>query len=283
MLDWQFFALSAALLSASERIIHRWNIKKYKESIGYSSMFQMTCAVLAMPAAIWILWDQVYSISIQNLWLVGAAAICWTTFSLLTFKADEYLDASSKSSISRFRVLWSLIIGVVIFDENVTLLKVTGALMVAIAPISLIAFDRKISPKGAFLEIGATISLSLALVFDKLAPQFFDVAVVTFLAFANSAIITMILRSGLRKKNPWAKDHKRIMMVILASLFSLSCYYSLMIALKYGDISVAVPIYMTSPIITTLMAFFLLSERENIVGRITVAFTATVGCILIVL
>lgn len=276
MQTWMGLAMAAACLSALERTAHRLNLAGEADTRGYALTFQTACALLCLPllalAAPKLAWPPSHALAAMM-----GAAVCWAGFSILTFKADSLLEASVKAGVSRLRLIWTLALGVIVFAESLTPLKVAGVLMIAGAPLFLMARNREISRRGVGFEVASTLALAGALAFDKICLRYLPGAAVTFFSFANAAMLTFALRrTGASTRNSWVAP-PRVARVAIAAALSVACYLALMTALANGELSRVAPIYMLAPLLSTILGVALLGERNDAGAKIAVALVAAVG------
>ncbi|WJV64129.1 DMT family transporter [Pectobacteriaceae bacterium C52] len=122
---WILTSFLAAVFSGFEKITHRFNMLKVKDVYSYTIIFQFLCAAIVSPA---VVMNPVFPnvAEIRAYVFLILAAACWAGFSLLTFHADKYLEASVKSGISRLRLVWASIIGYLFFNESFSLWQFAG-------------------------------------------------------------------------------------------------------------------------------------------------------------
>ncbi|MBS1207499.1 MAG: EamA-like transporter family [Proteobacteria bacterium] len=274
MEGWILTSFLAALLSSAEKIAHRYNMIKIDDIFSYTIIFQILCAAISLPIAAL---NPVLPSPNEYLsygWLI-LAAVCWAGFSLLTFHADKLLQASIKAGISRLRIIWAAIIGWLFFNESFSSVHIIGIVLIWFSPFVVARINGKGSSRGFIFEIAASIMIALALTFDKISAQYFDESVIVFFSFFNSAIIIFIIKN--RQLN-FSWPILRLAMPV--SIISVICYLLLVYSLKHGEISLVISIYMTSPVLVTLMAIKILKESENILYKIISVCFAALGCIL---
>jgi len=280
-------ALLAAVFSAVERVLHRSNLADRGDTYGYTVCFQLACAALSLPLVVASV-PRMPGIAPRSLIFLAAAAACWVGFSLLTFRADSLVEASVKSAVSRLRVVWTLALGALVFGEDVGGLRILGAALIAASPLLLLRASPTVSVRGVVLEAGATVFLAGALLFDKLAMETIPPGVVTFLAFANAAVFLLVAgrltarRRGATLHGVWVLDTALTRRVGVTAVTSVACYYLLMLALRAGEFSLVLPVYMLSPVLVLVLAYAFLGERGELRLKVVVVGLSTLGAMLTV-
>lgn len=271
---WILTSFLAAVFSGLEKIAHRFNILKVKDVYSYTIIFQFLCAAIVSPAVVMNpVFPNVTEIK-AYVFLILAAA-CWAGFSLLTFHADKYLEASVKSGISRLRLVWVSLIGYLFFNESFSLWQFMGVFLIWGSPFIVSKIRGKGTTPGFMLEISASLMIAFALTFDKICADYFSEPVIVLFSFFNSAIIISLIRKG-----RFYFKMELIKVALPASSFSAICYLLLIYSLKHGVISMVISIYMISPVLVTFLGIYLLKEKENVRLKLFSALVATIGCLL---
>lgn len=278
-------ALLAATLSGTEKVRHRSSLKGVEGTYSYTFVFQFACAVLALPLAAVSLFH-ITEVMWQSVIFMLLSAFCWLGFSLCTFKSDSLVEASVKTSVSRLRIAWSLMLGALVLNETVSALNILGATLIAVAPLLLVRVSREVSIKGLLLEVVATLFIALALMFDKLAMESIPAGIVTFASFGVSALL-MVLLSRLTRRPLVNRTVEGSMVldvpmrrIATTAAISVACYFTLMMALSIGEFSVVMPIYMLSPLVVLLLSWVFLGEREHLSLKLMIVTISTIGAVL---
>lgn len=271
---WMVSAFIAALLSAAEKIAHRFNMRNDHNVFDYTVAFQILCAIISVPIFIYSPPLPPLQGYMPYLYLF-MAGLCWALFSLFTFQADKLLEASVKSGVSRLRLIWIGIIGWFFLGEPFSTIQLFGMALICLSPLIIMRFKDKVRSRGIVYELIASIIISLAITFDKISCQYFSESLVLLFSYLNSALLVSLFRK--RRAN---LNFNLFKVVLPSAIFSVFCYLSLLWSLSHGNISTVMSVYMISPIFVTLIGILFLKERGNISLKITSIIIAVIGGVL---
>ena len=210
--------------------------------------------------------------------LVGILIV---THNLLSFKSTNNLEPSLQGSISKFRLLWVLIIGVIFLNESLDWLKVIGTLLTILAGIATVYKLKKIKVKKsigyAFL---ATIVYGVVIGLYKILFKDFNSVTLTFLIFFIPAILNLIIMpNSLRRILSLAKHQGKL--VFTATLFGGLGNLALNHALSISEVSRSLVINEVFLIIVLAGEHFFLKEKKDLTKKLLAVILATLGAIFI--
>mgnify|MGYP002713058628 CR=1 FL=1 len=283
---WLLFTLAATLLTAIERILHRYVLRNNDDASIYTLAYQFAAAMFLVPTILVEFKDYNFSPAhIPNYILLIISGIFWLGFGLLSFHADRYAQVSITSILSRTRLFWVLLIGLVFFDEVINSYTVGGIIFIFIG-ITILAFislggNRGVN-KGALFSLMAAISISIALSIDKYQSQSSQLllGMIALSAFLTpSAWLTVTLSD--KKNRIKALFAGKGKYVIFTALVGALSYWFLIKALSMANISKVIPIYQSSITVAIVMGFFFLKERDKIFFKLLASIIVVVGAVLV--
>ncbi len=274
------FALGAALSSGIEKILRRHVLIK-EDSVCYAFLFGLFAAVVLLPL-FFIRYEPPVN---NNAWLlVILSGVLWTLYGLLLAKAYTYLEASVASPISRLKLFFVLLLSIIFLNETISVSKIIGTTLifmgVVIINLKSRNFLESFKEKGVVLIIISTFVISIALLVDKYAMNFFSVETYTAPVYLMSPLL--LIPFILKRKDHLKSILKRSLIpVFFTSLLSVGYYYLILNAFKYAEASIVVPITEISTLFTVLGGIFILKERKNIMRKVIATIIVIFGAILL--
>lgn len=280
---WLLAGVSSAALAAGQRLLVRWRLRDEAHAAEFASAFQIVSMVFVLPVGLAGVFAAGNQWSARALVLAAAAVLCWLSYSHLTFRSDVFLDASSKASLSRLRLLWGLVIGVVVFGERANWLWVPASLLLVAGSFIAVALADRLATRGVVLELGATIAIAAAIAFDKLTLGHLNVVTVTFISFGGPGVVEFVRgRTRVRStSNYWLADARRLMIVAVGSLAMIGSFALQLVALDDGPLSAVVAVAAVSAVLTTLGGIVLLGERSDLTRKLVGLVATSVAAIML--
>lgn len=282
-MSWQLLTALSVLLFSVNGLLHRVLMKDSK-SDPHAQAFMFTCLVGLFGYFIAIYNGGIKSyITIPQLpsFLLMAALI--TIGSVYAFKGFKYIEASEHTILLTSSKLWSLIGTVLLLGEAITTRKFGGALLILAGVI--IAEWRKQKFKfnvGAVYVLVAALSYGGGEVLSFLTLRNFDSAAFLIYGSILSAIMLAVTRPSLFSHLSFYAKPKNLANIIivsindtLATLFLFNAYQIGRNALQIG------PIMATQAIVTVILAYILLREKDYMLQKIVGAMMAAGGILLI--
>ncbi len=273
----------AVSLSVVERLFHRWVLKDRPSIHGYAIVYQCLGAlVLGVYLCCKKTEQPSFAAIAANVWWIAAAGVAWMFFAFFSFSADRLLPISYKAIISRLRILWIWLFGIFAFAEVITFNKILGGILLLSGVLVLSRTKDKINPQGALLEGVGSIFVSLALTLDKVLTQSFSPTFVALLAFLNAGILfILVFPRSLREAAIIIRELGfKILLPVGAGTMSYLCFVA---CLRQGELSVVVPLYQTSSIITLVVGHFLFRELGNLSFKLSCGVLSAIGAMLMVI
>ncbi len=276
------FAIGSAFSSGIERILRKYVLIK-EDTVCYGFLFGFFAFIGLLP--LFIFKFQLPSNS-YAWFLVGISGLLWTLYSLLTFKAYTYLEASIASSISRIKLFFVLIMSVIFLGESFTFEKFVGTFLIFLG-VFIISFlsngNNKMSSvnkKGIILIFISSFVISITLLIDKYAMNFFNVETYTAPVYLITPLVLLIF--VMKKKDHVKSIIKRnFIPTVLASLLSAGYFYLILYAFKYAEASVVIPIVELSTLITVVGGIIFLKERTYIAHKIVASLLLIAGAVIL--
>lgn len=275
---WLIFSFISGIFYTIQGLLTRYLLKGNKDAWAFSFYFSLVGALTALPFTLTsfkapTLLFPWFIMTLVGLLIVGQ--------NYLNFRSTNYLEASIQGAITKFRLLWVLIIGILFLGESLSILKIIGTLLTVSAGLIIyLKSTKKQSKLGISYAFSATLVYAVVIWLYKLLFTSFNSATLTFFIFAIPAILNLIIMpdSIRRIKDMWHNQGKN---VFIASFFGGLANLAMNHALSIGEASKVLVIIEAFLIILLVGEHIFLKERENLIKKIIAVLLATVGAVLI--
>lgn len=275
---WLLFAITSGFFFAALNLVERHLLKdKDSDPFAFSFFFSFTSTLFLLPV---VLYQPQFSTELKPWLLVVALSLLIAVGNLLSFTSIKYVSASIVGTISKFKIVWVLLLGLWFAYEVWSPYKGLGVLLTLIAGIILIGkFGGDMNLKGVVLAFLSTFFGAVAIVIYTPLLKDFNVFTLTFLVFAVPAVINffMMKKSVLRIRKKFKKDSWKLFLIgfiaVLANLTIIS-------AINFAEASRVLVVVEALFILVLLGEHFLLKEKTQIMRKGLAAVIATIGAIL---
>ncbi|MGF1719107.1 EamA family transporter [Vibrio kyushuensis] len=210
--------------------------------------------------------------------LILASIFSWMGFAYSTFRARASTELGIVSVISKTKVVWSVLFGIVFFNESLTSLQVLGGLLILLASM-LIGKPSQVSLRllnhlHAWL---APIFLTIAIGVDKTLTEYLPSSVILFIGFSGTALLTPIL---------FKIRYDLIKEVALNAMITAACgsisYYLLLKVLNMSAFSVVMALFQCAFMLDMIFGYFVLNEHTHLKRKMASCLLATLGILTLV-
>lgn len=276
---WVLFSLLAGSFYTGSELVKRYVLKQQYDAWAFSFFFSAVGAAVSLP---FMALNPKAPVTSSWLWLtmlcVGGMIVL---HNLLNFKSSNYVPASVSGTITKFRLGWIFILGILFSGEVVTYPKVLAVILsVAAGIVILKRFKMPHSLKGVLLSFAATFVYAIIITVVKHLLTTFSPQAITFFIFFIPAILNYILMP-----QAWAKItyifQKSGKYVILASIFGGFANLTINQALSLGEAS-RVSVMVESFLVVTLIGeHIIFKETDHLVTKIIAVVLAVASAFLV--
>lgn len=283
-MTWQILIGLSVLLYSVNGLLHRVLMKDDK-SDPKAQAFMFTCLVGFFGLLIAAYQGGIRSeLTIAQLPSFLLIATLITVGSVYAFKGFKYIEAGEHTILLTSSKLWSLSGAVVLLGELLTARKLVGALLIVAGVI--IAEWRKNKFQlnaGAVYVLVAAMSYTGGEVLSFLMLRNFDSTAFLIYGSVISAIMIAVTSPSMFAKLAFYAKPKNLTNIVivsindtLATLFLFNAYQLGRNALQIG------PIMATQTIVTVILAYLFLREKDHMPQKIVGALMAVGGMILLI-
>lgn len=276
---WPVFALVSGSFYTLQGLITRHVLKgNKKDAWAFSFYFSAVGALISLPffltnfkvAYTWSYWIIMI--------IVGLLIV---SQNLLNFKSANHLPASVGGAMTKFRLVWVLVLGVIILKESLTWQKTIGTTLAVLAGIVILNKVKKIgSIEGLILIFSSTFFYAIVIILYKYLFQAFNSQSLTFFIFLFPMLINLlIMPNSINRIVALIKTDGRFVFIacVLGAFANLAMNY----ALSIGEASRVLVIIESFLIVTLVGEHLILKEKEHLAIKLVAVILAIMGAVLI--
>ena len=276
---WLMYALLSGIFYTGSGLIIRHILKKDKsDAWAFSFFFSVIGALISLPFMVSNFKVSGSIIPWVVVFIIGWLIVGQNYFNLTSSK---YISASINGSITKFRLVWVMILGIIILRESSSLLKIGGTLLTVVSGTIIIKnLTQPKNIKGVIYAFGATLFYAIVIITYKYLFKYFNSQSLTFFIFFIPALINLsIIPDSVKRIFSLAKNQLRI--VFIACALSGFANLAMNQGLALGEVSKVVVIIESFLVVTLIGENIILKEKENIATKIFAVISATIGAVLI--
>jgi drug/metabolite transporter (DMT)-like permease len=213
----------------------------------------------------------------QYLLLIAAGLIHLVIARYLFFNSTRIIGANPTAAITRTSVVFSVVFGVFLLGEEITVLQIVAALLIMFGAvlttteISRSAF--RISTRGLVMGLGTAIcSAASATLIRPVMQEVDEIYAPTFIMYlAAFAVISVMLLVNTKQRRAVVRQSKpALLMLSTSAVFLVVGHLFRFTALKYSPVSVVQPLVATI-VIFVLLFSWIVNRKIDIFNRQVIA------------
>lgn len=283
-MSWQFYTAIAVIGLSVSIILQRVLLHKHKtDPVAYAVLFQLFVAAILLVVAL-----------LAGFSLSGLGAVWFTAFACIVLygfgnvlyaKTLQRVEASVFSMLYATHAIWMMALGLLFFKESLTIMQIIGSALLFIS-VGLLAknISNIFKDKGTIYGLTTGLLYGFAITSWAYVGREVDTTSWAAISFVGSAFVSFLISpSSYKKMVPLLRGGIAAKMVLLAAFYSIGSL-AMLLAYKYGTLTLVSPLRQTGIIVTTLLALALLkSERNRIGKKVAAALISFVGVVLLVI
>jgi drug/metabolite transporter (DMT)-like permease len=282
-MSWQLLTFISVISLSISVILQRTLIHKNKtDPFAYAIVFQGIVGVLLMIVALSV------GFKLPGISAVIIPVIISTIFfgigHIIYAKTLQEVEASAFSVLFATQAVWIMILGIVLFDESLTILQIIGTILI-FAGVGLLVknISSIFKEKGTLLGLLTGLMFGIAITAWSYVGRHTDTLSWAAISFIGTSFVAFLVRpKSIQKMRPLLEPKVLITLVLLAVFYGTGSL-TMLFAYKDGSFAIISPLRQTSIIVTVLLALaFLPQERNRIPRKISAALICAVGVVLIV-
>lgn len=277
---WIIFTLIAGILTTLQMLLSRHVLKTGKDAWAYSFWYSFTGAIVCLP---FVLFSPTIPMTFSPWLLVMLVSSIIVLHNILVFKAMKSLEASIGGALSKFRLVWVFLFGILLLHEVFSWYKVAGTLFTILAGFVVVKkFKQPEKLSAVLLVIISTILNASIIILYKYLFVSFNVITMTFLIFLIPAILNFIIMPDAynRITKIVRTDGK---LVLLSTAMSGFANLAINQSFLLGEVSRVTVLSEAFLIITLFFEHRFFKERKYLHVKILSVILAVIGAVLMVI
>lgn len=283
-MSWQIYTAISVLGLSVSIILQRILLRNNKtDPVAYSVAFQALVAVILLIVNLVL----GFNLSgIEDVLLI--AVVCCVLYGVGTIvyaKTLQRVEASAFSMLFATHAIWVMQLGIVFFSESLTALQIVGSILI-FASVVLLAKNIKtiLKDKGTLYGLVTGIIYAFAITTWTYVGRQVDTLSWATVSFAGAALVSFLVSPKSVKRISPLFSGSTLLKLLLLGIFYAIGSVAMLLAYKYGTLSLVSPLRQTGIIVTTALALLLLpTERNQIPKKLIAAAISFVGVILLVI
>lgn len=277
---WLFYTLLAGILLTLHSLLSRHVLKGNKDAWAYSFSFSAVGALISLPFMLVspVIPSSPYAWGIAL--LIGALIVLHNWF---VFKSTNTLEASVGGALSKFRLIWVFLVGILLLHEVFSWDKLIGMILTITAGIVVLGrFHQPKKMRGIMYVIASTLVNASIIFCYKLSFQYFNVPSMTFFAsFLIPAVLNFIImpKAFQRVGQLMRSDGK---VIFLATALGGFGNIAINQSFAIGEVSRITVISEAFVIVTLILEHLYFKERSHLGTKLAAVGLAVLGAVLIV-
>jgi drug/metabolite transporter (DMT)-like permease len=283
-MTWQIFTIISVLALSSSVLLQKVLLSKFKsDPYAYAVVFQGLVSVLLMFFALSVGFklpgiETVMVPAIVSIVAFGLGHIAYA-------KTLQVVEASAFSVLFATQAIWIMLLGILLFNESLTVLQIIGAIII-FCSVGLLVKNIKVLKldKGTLLGLLTGLLFGIAITAWSYVGRHTDGISWAAISFVGTALVAFLARPQSIKHMKHLFSAKVILSLIVLTIFYAIGSLAMLYAYREGAFSVVTPLRQSSIIITTLLALlFISSERTRVKRKLIAAALCFIGVVMIVL
>lgn len=282
-MSWQLYTAISVLGLSISIVLQRVLIHRDKvDPVAYAVLFQGIVAVI-ISAFVFVSGFSLPNIgnyllpAIASMFLYGAGHIVYA-------KTLQRVEASVFSIYFATHALWVMLLGILWFDERLTVLQIVGSILI-FGSVSLVvkSFKNFNLDVGALLGLLTGVLFGLAITCWSYVGRQTDTLSWAAVSFAGASLAALLFSPRAMTKMRPMLSAKVLPRLALLGVFYAIGSVAMLYAYKTGTFSLVSPLRQTGIIVTMILALLFLSvERVRIRRKVVASIVCTLGVILLV-
>lgn len=283
-MTWQIYTIISVLALSSSVLLQKVLLSRFKsDPYAYAVVFQGLVGILLTVFALLVGFklSGIGAVIIPAIISVVAFGLGHVTYA----KTLQVVEASAFSVLFATQAIWIMLLGILLFNESLTVLQIIGAIVI-FSSVALLVKNIKVLKldKGTALGLLTGILFGIAITAWSYTGRHTDVLSWAAISFVGTSFVAFMVRPKSVKSMKMLFGPKILLSLGLLTVFYAIGSLAMLYAYKEGTFSIVTPLRQSSIIITTLLALlFISSERTRVERKIAAAMLCFIGVVLIVL
>lgn len=283
-MSWQLFTVISVLGLSVSIVLQRVLLRGGKlNPYAYAAVFQAMVGLLLLAVSLLVGFDLS---GIETVWLpVVISSVAYGIGHIMYAKTLQKVEASAFSVYFATHAIWMMLLGVLLFAEQLTWLQVVGAVLIFAGVLALVKRPKKLlTDKGAMYGIVTGVLFGIAITAWAYVGRTVDELSWAAVSFLLPVIVVLLIRPKTTKAIPKLLHDKSVAwkLAVIAVFYGVGSL-AMLYAYHDGALSIVSPLRQTGIIVTTLIALvFISAERHDIRRKLIAAGLCCLGVVALV-
>jgi len=282
--SWFILVLIYIFTNTISKIVQKLALRNEEvDSTAFSAFFLFTVGVISIP---FLFFEHItFSWDIRAWGAVFFSSILYSTCMVLFYHAMKLIEISQVETVATTRSIWSMFLGIIFFQEALTMSKFLGVLLIFLG-LAVVYWEKghfKGFEKPHLYTLAYAIMISCAYALDKYALNYFSVVMYQVIIYTTPAIfITIFLPGTFTKIKTLIRPQKSTYLILLCCCFQMVSTLALYRAYQVGgELSVVGPLTQLTTVLIIIIGIIALKEKWNLKRKIMGISLACIGVIFI--
>ncbi len=275
---WLSFALLSGVFFTGSVLVTRHILKEESsDAWAFSFFYSAVGALVSLP---FMASDIKVAVTIGPWLLMLIVGFLIVIQNLLYISSSKYVVPSVIGSITKFRLIWVMILGVIILHESSSVLKVIGTVLTVASGIVVVRnLSRPKDARGILYAFLATIFYAFVIVLYKYLFSSFNPQSLTFFIFFIPTILNIVIMPNFFQRTWTLATHRPAMVLVGCSLGAFA-NLAMNQGLSLGEASRVLVVIESFLVITLVAEHVVLKEKGNLIAKAVAVVCATAGAVL---
>jgi len=282
-MSWQLLTTISVLGLSSSVILQRVLLHKDEtDPFAYAVVFQGIVGILLTIFA-FLYGSQLPGIE-AVLFPAILSVVCFGVGHIVYAKTLQQVEASAFSVLFATQAIWIMLIGVVLFNESLTIIQIIGSALIFVGVGLLVKNVRSLSiDRGTALGLLTGLIFGVAITAWSYVGRHTDTLSWAAISFLGTSLVALLVRPrSIHKIKPLLTGELLPKLVLLGVLYGIGSL-TMLFAYKEGTFTIVSPLRQTGIIVTTLLALLFLAQERNRIGRKLLAATVCFAGVLLII
>ncbi len=284
-MSWIILTILSAIFGSIARILQKVLLTdKDSDPFAFSFVFQLVVALMFLAHTLLTNTFQAPNLSGLTINLI-VMTVFYSLGNIYTFKAFQIADASEVSVILASSSVWAVMSALVLLDETLTIQNILGIILIVLGVVSINYTKSKWQfNKGHLFGLLGAMLFGIAFTNDAyIINRYQSISSYMVLAFTLPGLMTLFLKPASIKIIP---NYLRInvlgKMFVCTSVYALSALTIFSAYKQGGPASIISPLQQLNIILTVILGYVFLRERDKLTNKIIGTVLAFAGAILLI-
>jgi drug/metabolite transporter (DMT)-like permease len=281
-MTWLFLTIFSAITFSISQVLQRILLKEDKnDPAAFAFVFQMVVGILILLFALFT--RHALPNVLTHIVPFILLSLCFSLGNLSLFKGLKETEASEVGVLFSSYSIWAVLTAVIFLKDPINLMKIIGIVLIVLGVI-VVSWQKNTwrFKKGHIFVLLAAILFGCGFTFNAYLTKFYDVSAFLAFAFIFPGIMILALQPMLVKQlHHFGSLHFIPRLTAIAVFYGLSAVTQLQAYAIGASASQVVPISQSSIVLTIILSYFFLQEKERMINKVAGSILMFIGVVML--